>query len=244
MDVFYRYAPFIQDYIFRSGWKTLRGVQNAAGEAIFGTDLINDQFGRLNELCEEAGIPVYRWHGDVSQSQKRKLLKKPSGILQITPESLESLMINKHMEIPSLFEDLRFIVIDEIHSLLRGDRGMQTFCLIERMCRLAGCDPRRIGLSATIGNPELAGEFLASGSTRPTVIPKFDGGKEMWRLSMEHFFNTDPQADEDKEIAVKTPDEEEPTDTAPKSADPGMGYIFEHTRGKKMPCIYEFPRGV
>ena len=38
MDVFYRYAPFIQDYIFRSGWKTLRGVQNAAGEAIFGTD--------------------------------------------------------------------------------------------------------------------------------------------------------------------------------------------------------------
>ena len=110
---------------------------------------------------------------------------------------------------------------------------MQTFCLIERMCRLAGCDPRRIGLSATIGNPELAGEFLASGSTRPTVIPKFDGGKEMWRLSMEHFFNTDPQADEDKEIAVKTPDEEEPTDTAPKAADPGMGYIFEHTRGKK-----------
>ena len=59
-------------------------------------------------------------------------MKKPSGILQITPESLESLMINKHMEIPSLFGDLRFIVIDEIHSLLRGDRGMQTFCLIER----------------------------------------------------------------------------------------------------------------
>ena len=86
--------------------------------------LINDQFGRLGELCEEAGIPVYRWHGDVSQSQKRKLLRNPSGILQITPESLESLMINKHMEIPSLFEDLRFIVIDEIHSLLRGDRGM------------------------------------------------------------------------------------------------------------------------
>ena len=276
MDVFYRYAPFIQDYIFRSGWKTLRGVQNAAGEAIFGTDdnvlltastasgkteaaffpiltlldeeparsvgvlyiaplkaLINDQFGRLNELCEEAGIPVYRWHGDVSQSQKRKLLRNPSGILQITPESLESLMINKHMEIPSLFGDLRFIVIDEIHSLLRGDRGMQTFCLIERMCRLAGCDPRRIGLSATIGNPELAGVFLASGSTRPTIIPKFDGGKEMWRLSMEHFYNTDPQADEDKEITVRTPEEEEPTDTAPKAADPGMGYIFEHTRGKK-----------
>ena len=76
--------------------------------------------------------------------------------MQITPESLESLLINKHMEIPSLFGDLRFIVIDEIHSLLRADRGLQTFCLIERLCKLAGCDPRRIGLSATIGNPELA----------------------------------------------------------------------------------------
>jgi ATP-dependent Lhr-like helicase len=276
MEVFYRYAPFIQDYIFRSGWKSLRGVQNAAGEAIFMTDdnvlltastasgkteaaffpiltlldeeppgsvgvlyiaplkaLINDQFGRLNELCEEAGIPVHRWHGDVSQSQKRRLLKKPSGILQITPESLESLMINKHMEIPSLFGDLRFIVIDEIHSLLRGDRGLQTFCLIERMCRLAGCHPRRIGLSATIGNPEAAGEFLAAGSGRPTAIPRFESGKEVWRLSMEHFFNTDPQADEGKPVTAEAPPEEDPTDTAPKAADPGLGYIFEHTRGKK-----------
>ena len=276
MNVFERYAPFIQDYIYRSGWQSLRAVQNAAGDAIFNTGenvlltastasgkteaaffpiltlldenpshtvgvlyiaplkaLINDQFGRLNELCEEEGIAVTRWHGDANQSRKRKLLKKPSGILQITPESLESLLINKHMEIPSLFGDLRFIVIDEIHSLLRADRGLQTFCLIERLCRLAGCDPRRIGLSATIGNPDLAGKFLAAGSGRSTVIPKFDGGKEVWRLSMEHFYNTAPQADEGKAVPMDTPPVEAPTDTAPKAADPGIGYIFEHTRGKK-----------
>ena len=275
MNVFERYAPFIQDYIYRSGWQSLRAVQNAAGDAIFGTEenvlltastasgkteaaffpiltlleenpsktvgvlyiaplkaLINDQFGRLSELCEEQGIAVTRWHGDAAQSKKRKLLKKPQGILQITPESLESLMINKHMEIPSLFGDLRFIVIDEIHSLLRADRGLQTFCLIERLCKLAGCAPRRIGLSATIGNPALAGTFLAAGSDRGTVIPKFDGGKEVWRLSMEHFYNSAPQADEGKDVQ-KTPPVEEATDTAPKAADPGMGYIFEHTRGKK-----------
>ena len=276
MDVFYRYAPFIQDYIYRSGWQMLRGVQNAAGEAIFGSDanvlltastasgkteaaffpiltlldeepsrsvgvlyiaplkaLINDQFGRLNELCEEADITVTKWHGDASQSSKRKLLKKLSGILQITPESLESLLINKHMEVPSLFGDLRFIVIDEVHSLLRGDRGMQTFCLIERLCKLAGCNPRRVGLSATIGDPEAAGRFLGAGSNRGTVIPNFEGGKEVWRLSMEHFFNTPPQADEGKTVAVDTPILEAATDTAPKAADPGIGYIFEHTRGKK-----------
>ena len=142
-------------------------------------------------------------------------------------------MINKHMEIPSLFGDLRFIVIDEIHSLLRGDRGMQTFCLIERLCKQAGCDPRRIGLSATIGDPEAAGRFLAAGSGRKTAIPRFDGGREVWRLSMEHFFNTPPQADENAAELPDLPAAEAPTDTAPKAADPGMGYIFEHTRGKK-----------
>ncbi len=276
MNVFERYAPFIQDYIYRSGWQSLRAVQNAAGDAIFGTDenvlltastasgkteaaffpiltlldedpsrtvgvlyiaplkaLINDQFGRLNELCEEQGIAVTRWHGDAAQSKKRKLLRKPSGILQITPESLESLMINKHMEIPSLFHDLRFIVIDEIHSLLRADRGLQTFCLMERLCRVAGCNPRRIGLSATIGNPELAREFLSAGSGRKTIIPAFDGGREVWRLSMEHFYNTAPQADEGKPVPAGTPPMEPPSDTAPVSADPGVGYIFEHTRGRK-----------
>ena len=276
MNVFGRYAPFIQDFIYRSGWKTLRGVQNAAGDAIFGTEdnvlltastasgkteaaffpiltlldenpsqtvgvlyiaplkaLINDQFGRLDELCQEVGIPVTRWHGDVPQTQKQRLLRKPAGILQITPESLESLLINKHMEIPSLFGDLRFVVIDEIHSLLRGDRGLQTFCLIERLCRIAGCKPRRIGLSATLGNPEAAGAFLAAGSGRGTIIPKFDGGKEVWRLSMEHFYNSGPQADDKREPATEALEVEAPTDTAPAAADPGIGYIFEHTRGKK-----------
>ena len=276
MNVFTRYAPFIQDYIYQSGWQALRSVQNAAAEAIFNKDdnvlltastasgkteaaffpiltlldedpphsvgvlyiaplkaLINDQFGRLSELCEEAGIQVTRWHGDVSHAQKRRLLRKPSGILQITPESLESLMINKHMEIPSLFGDLRFIVIDEVHSLLRGDRGMQTFCLIERMCRLADCRPRRIGLSATIGNPEEAGRFLGAGSGRRTLIPRIEGGREVWRLSMEHFFNSGPQADEGRQLIDAAPVLEEASDSAPKAADPGIGYIFEHTCGRK-----------
>ena len=276
MNVFERYAPFIQDYIYRSGWQSLRAVQNAAGDAIFGTEdnvlltastasgkteaaffpiltllneqpsetvgvlyiaplkaLINDQFGRLGELCAEGGIAVTRWHGDAALSQKRKLLKKPTGILQITPESLESLLINKHMEIPALFGDLRFVVIDEIHSLLRADRGLQTFCLIERLCRLAGCSPRRIGLSATIGDPEAAGRFLAAGSGRGTVIPRFDGGKEIWRLGMEHFYNTAPRADEDKGDIGGILPPEAATDSAPPAADPGIGYIFEHTKGKK-----------
>ena len=269
MDVFSRYAPFIQDFIYRHQWQNLRAVQVAAGDAIFNTDqnvlltastasgkteaaffpiltlmdedppssigvlyiaplkaLINDQFSRLNELCEEADIPVYRWHGDVSQSRKHKMLAKPRGILQITPESLEAMLVHKHMDIPRLFGDLRFIVIDEVHSLLRSDRGGQCFCLMERLSHLAGVNPRRIGLSATIGDPKLAGEFLAAGTGRGTVIPKLNAPKETWRLSMEHFYLSGPQ--EEGADPMKVQQEIEPaSDEAPKAADPGLAYIFE-----------------
>ena len=195
--------------------------------------LINDQFSRLNDLCAEADIPVWHWHGDVAQSHKAKLMKHPSGILQITPESLEALLLHKHAAIAKLFGDLRFVVIDEVHSLLRGDRGGQTLCLIERLSRIAGVNPRRIGLSATIGDPEGTGEFLSLGTGRKTILPKIDAKGSKWRLSMEHFYVKDAQAAEDKQIPGALPVLEEKTDDAPANADPGIGYIFEHTRGKK-----------
>lgn len=275
MSIFERYAPFVQDFIYRSGWDSLRAIQVAAGDAIFNTDehvlltastasgkteaaffpiltlfsedmprsvgaiyigplkaLINDQFLRLNDLCDEAGIPVWHWHGDVSQSHKARMLKKPSGILQITPESLEAMLLRKHADIPRLFGDLRFVVIDEVHSLMRGDRGAQTLCLIERLCSLAGVNPRRIGLSATIGDPQSAGAFLASGTERGTVVPKIEMKGTRWRLSMEHFYVQGPQASEGKTVEAQ-PILDDATDTAPQNADPGIGYIFEHTRGKK-----------
>lgn len=306
MNAFERYAPFIQDYIYRSGWQSLRAVQAAAADVIFNTQdnvllqaatasgkteaaffpiltllsedpsasvgvmyigplkaLINDQFGRLNDLCEEARIPVWHWHGDVSQSHKAKLLKNPSGILQITPESLEALLLHKHAFIPKLFGDLRFIVIDEVHSLMRGARGEQCLCLMERLSRMAGVDPRRIGLSATVGDPELTGKFLSAGTGRDCVIPRIDPTGQTMRLSVGHFWVPDPmhfkddeegaagkgkraaarETTEDSEvIAGISLDENTPqpaasasikTDEAPAAADPGLAYIFEHTRGKK-----------
>ena len=276
MGAFDRYAPFVQDYIYRNHWESLRAIQVAAADAIFNTDdnvlltastasgkteaaffpiitlfsedmpksigciyigplkaLINDQFLRLNELCDEAGIPVWHWHGDVARSHKEKLMKHPSGILQITPESLEAMLLHKHAAIPKLFGDLRFVVIDEVHSLLRGDRGGQTLCLIERLSRLAGVNPRRIGLSATIGDPEGTGAFLSMGTGRKTCIPKIEAKGMKWRLSMEHFYVKDVQAGEDRTDIEALEVLEEKTDDAPENADPGIGYIFEHTRGKK-----------
>ncbi len=204
--------------------------------------LINDQFARLNALCQEAHIPVWHWHGDVSASHKNKMMKHPSGILQITPESLEAMLLRRHSAIGKLFGDLRFIVIDELHSLMRGDRGGQTLCLIERLCRLANVNPRRIGLSATIGDPKDAAEFLSAGTGRRTIVPKLPQDNVRWRLSMEHFYTfppTNPGApakihNQPAEEMLPVDDALAPkTDTAPKEADPGIGYIFEHTRGKK-----------
>lgn len=275
MNIYNRYAPFVQDFIYQNSWESLRAIQVAAGDAIFNTDenvllsastasgkteaaffpiltlfsedmprsvgalyigplkaLINDQFLRLNDLCEQAEIPVWHWHGDVSQSHKNKLLKNPSGILQITPESLEALLLHKHAAVAKLFGDLRFIVIDEVHSLMRGDRGGQTLCLIERLSKLAGVNPRRIGLSATVGDLERTGAFLASGTGRGTIIPKIEAVGTKWRLSMEHFYVQGEQA-EAGEAATALSVLEAATDTAPENADPGIGYIFEHTKGKK-----------
>ena len=194
--------------------------------------LINDQYDRLKDICEGSDVPVWRYHGDVSAAQKRKMFKRPQGVLQITPESLESLMINKHADIPRLFGDLRYVVIDELHSFLRSDRGGQTFCLLERLNRLAGVKPRRIGLSATIGDPKAAGQFLGTGSGRQTRIPKVKSQPQRWRLSMEHFYKSGDQAGDHSALPAQAV-LDQASDQAPELADPGLAYIFDHSRGKK-----------
>ena len=97
--------------------------------------LINDQFERLNELLEETQIPVQSWHGDVSAGKKRRFLQRAEGILQITPESLEAMLINRHPDLQRLFGDLRFVIIDEVHAFIASDRGRQVICQLQRLAR-------------------------------------------------------------------------------------------------------------
>lgn len=150
--------------------------------------LINDQFERLNDLLREADIPVCHWHGDVGQSHKFKLLKNPKGILQITPESLESLLINKHNDLISLFGDLRFVIIDEIHAFIGSERGCQILCQLTRLAKVTQRQPRRIGLSATLGDYFMAEEWLRSGTEKLVITPNIEGEKRQIRLAVEHFY--------------------------------------------------------
>lgn len=177
--------------------------------------LINDQFERLNDLCAQADIPVWHWHGDVSQSHKERLVRFPSGILQITPESLEALVMRRAPEIYRLFCDLRYVVIDEVHSLMRGDRGKQVLCLLTRIARITGKEHVRVGLSATVGDPQLCAQWLAKGTGRHTEVPVFPQPKTNWRLSMQHFWRPEPDSKEE------VPD------------DPALMYLFEQTRGSR-----------
>ncbi|HPJ75471.1 MAG TPA: DEAD/DEAH box helicase [Clostridia bacterium] len=151
--------------------------------------LINDQFKRLEQLLIDSHIPVTKWHGDASVSQKNHLIKNPQGLLQITPESLESLITNKRGACLKMFSDLRFVIIDEVHYFMRDVRGIQLLCVLERLKKLTGITPRRIGLSATLGDVSLAQNWLNTGTDRKCAAPIIDEGKKRIGLHVERFVN-------------------------------------------------------
>ena len=191
--------------------------------------LINDQFLRMEELLDQSGIPVFHWHGDVGSSQKTKFLKHPSGILQITPESLESMLMNRSADLLRLFGALRYVVLDEIHTLIGSDRGNQVLCQLARLSRLTGVFPRRIGLSATIGDLPLAAKWLGEGSTRETQAPTPPKEKLKWRLGLEHFYIQDPTLSQ-----THTGAERASGVTQKKAAsDAGFEYLYDAVKGKK-----------
>ncbi|MBE6688518.1 MAG: DEAD/DEAH box helicase [Ruminococcaceae bacterium] len=182
--------------------------------------LINDQFERLETLMEESGISVFHWHGDVPSAQKSKFLKKPTAVLQITPESLESMLINRKNDIPRLFGDLQYVVIDEIHTLMGFDRGSQVCCLIERLSALIGHSPRRIGLSATVGDTRLAAEWLSENTNRRCSVVNIKSSGIKWRLAMQHFYLQNENSDK-------------PTSIDGDVADPGYDFVYKCARQKK-----------
>ena len=123
--------------------------------------LINDQHRRLDELCEHAQIPVHRWHGDVAASSKKRVIKWPSGVLLITPESVEALFVRRGHLIPQVFAGVKYVVIDEMHAFVGTQRGAQLQSLLGRIELAIRRRPPRIGLSATLGDMGRAAEFLA-----------------------------------------------------------------------------------
>ncbi len=217
--------------------------------------LINDQFSRMEELLAEAAVPVTHWHGDVTASVKAKLLKNPSGILQITPESLESMLMRRGSDLVRLFAPLRYVVLDEIHTLIGTDRGGQVISQLSRLARMIGHHPRRVGLSATLGDLSLAAEWLGAGSGRATEAPPPSAEKLRWRLSFAHFYIQNPNEDQTEKKAPSSVSSTyataSVTDLAPDAQsappkekkaereggyallDPGYEFLYDAVKGKR-----------
>ena len=128
--------------------------------------LLNNQEERLSGYARMVGLEVFKWHGDVGDARKQRFRATPAHVLMTTPESLEVMMISERTDARALFKGLSAVVIDEVHAFAGDDRGAHLTALLERLVSLCGRDIQRIGLSATVGNPHVIGEWLQGSSRR------------------------------------------------------------------------------
>ena len=149
--------------------------------------LINDQFRRLQDLCETVDLPVHPWHGDISSAIKTKARKNPRGILLITPESLEATFVLRGLEIPGLFGTLGCIVIDELHALLDTERGIHVRSLLSRLEIATRRRIRRVGLSATLGDMDLARHYLRPEEPEAVTVLKSTSEGPALRLQLRGY---------------------------------------------------------
>lgn len=133
--------------------------------------LLNNLQPRLDGYATWIGRRVGVRHGDVSQGERKRLLKDPPDILLTTPESLESMLVSTGVDHHSQFANLRAVVVDELHAFAGDDRGWHLLAVLERLQHLAGHRLQRIGLTATVGNPEELLTWLqGSGVSAPAVV--------------------------------------------------------------------------
>ena len=172
--------------------------------------LINDQYLRLREPCTMAGIPIHKWHGDVSQSQKKDVLKGNGGLLLITPESLEALFVNRSTQLRSLFGDLLYIAIDEFHAFIGLERGKQLQSLLYRIDLMIRRSCPRIALSATLGDMNMAAQYLHPGKSDEVIILEDkEGSDSELRMQLRGYVIQDPRSLADEIIAADSNVQEE-----------------------------------
>ena len=144
--------------------------------------LLNNQADRLGLYTEMVGLRHFVWHGDTTDQQRRRFLREPAELLMTTPESLEVMLASPRIEADALFGDLRIVIIDEIHAVAGTDRGAHLMSVLERIARLTNNDLQRIGLSATVGNPEVILRWLQGTSQRPGKVvdpPRTRGKRQL-----------------------------------------------------------------
>lgn len=195
--------------------------------------LINDQWGRLTQLCGTLEIPVVPWHGDVAASRKQSFAKQRAGCVLITPESLEALFYNRGSGVAGLFERLDYVVVDELHAFMGSERGMQLQSLLDRLETVLGRRIPRIGLSATLGDIQLAADFLRPGESAKVTIVESSQATSSLRILIKGYQDGPPQLS-DKEVEERAKSGQ--PITAMETARLGMlqigRHIYDNLRGR------------
>lgn len=156
--------------------------------------LLNNQEDRVARYAGLVGRRAFKWHGDTAQSARKRFLADPTDILLITPESLEAMLMSTRVPTRQLFAGLRAVIIDEVHAFADDDRGAHLAAVLERLTRFCGRDVQRLGLSATVGNPEEILRWVQGSSTRPAAIVDPGGGRREPELSLDYVGNLENAA--------------------------------------------------
>ena len=139
--------------------------------------LLNNLHERLTHYCGLVGRTCGLWHGDVEQARRQRILRDVPDCLLTTPESLEAMLVSRRVEHREFFRGIRAVIVDEIHAFAGDDRGWHLLAVLERVSKIAEEEPQRIGLSATVGNPEELMDWLAGHcpGERTTVLAPTNG---------------------------------------------------------------------
>ncbi len=132
--------------------------------------LLNNLEPRIHRYASLLGRTAALWHGDIGDAARRKLIRDPPDILLTTPESLEAMLISRRVDHRAMFAELRAVVVDELHAFAGDDRGWHLLAVLERLQRLAGRRLQRLGLSATVGNPDALLAWLGRGDVGGRVV--------------------------------------------------------------------------
>ncbi|MGB7416089.1 MAG: DEAD/DEAH box helicase, partial [Thermosynechococcaceae cyanobacterium] len=191
--------------------------------------LINDQHRRLAEIGDGLNIPVTAWHGDIASSKKKRVLENPSGVVLITPESLEALFVLRGTQLAELFKDLQYIVIDEMHSFIGSERGRQMQSLMHRVELVVGRRIMRVGLSATLGDMSLAAEFLRPGHGQGIQLIQSGSKDQDVKLQIRGYIKPAFEEEDEVDDALKDETDLQPSADAVEIASD----LFQALRGDK-----------
>ena len=147
--------------------------------------LLNNQEARLSKLTGLVGRRAGKWHGDVKEPARKRMIDEPPDVLAITPESLEAMLLSTRTPARRFLANVRAAVIDEVHAFAGDDRGAHLVALLERISRIAEADIQRIGLSATVGDPEVIVAWLSGSSLRPQRVVDPGGARKPPELALD-----------------------------------------------------------